>query len=424
MKTSDLALKVNEDDFARIMGEISLTAHFQPILNLKSRTVIGYEGLIRGIREGDEGLVSPISLFETAKAENRMIEMDRLCRDEILNLFTTIQQPENKFLIFINFESSLLDTIGPQYGYLLDQVAQRNIHPSQVVIEIIESKVVNLNNLIRWVEFYRFHGFLIALDNVGMGDFNFARIPAIKPDIIKIDRSIVKSMGKDDHKQEIFKLFGNLAKKTGALLLAEGIETEEEAMCAIELDADLAQGYYFARPQPFHKGINEIPRRMASRAQDRYRRHKVKEIKALRSRYHLVEELTRNLLERIKDRESRDFNAVLEEMIDCSHYFESLYILDDQGIQLTETVLNKNVKVRQNGIFRRTQKGDDLSPQKYFYLPVDIELDKYVSESYISSATGNLCRTISTSFKGKDNRTYVLCVDISERDGKFICLNS
>ena len=71
-----------------------------------------------------------------------------------------------------------------------------------------------------------------------------------------------------------------------------------------------------------------------------------------------------------------------------------------------------------------TKKGDDRSPQKYFYLPVDIELDKYVSESYISSATGNLCRTISTLFKGEDNRTYVLCVDISERDGKFICLNS
>ncbi|MBI5584124.1 MAG: EAL domain-containing protein, partial [Deltaproteobacteria bacterium] len=217
---------------------------------------------------------------------------------------------------------------------------------------------------------------------------------------------------------------GNLAKKTGTLVLAEGIEKEEEARCALELDADLAQGYYFARPEPFREGINEIPQRMAAQAQDRYRIHKVKEIKGLRSRYRLYEELTRHLLEQISDKEPQDFNGILKETVDCSHYLEALYILDDQGRQLTETVLNKNAQARQNRIFRCARQGDDLSLKKYFYLLVDIELDKYVTDSYISLATGNPCRTISTSFKGRNDRTYVLCMDISERNGKFIYLYS
>jgi hypothetical protein len=193
-------------------------------------------------------------------------------------------------------------------------------------------------------------------------------------------------------------------------------------MCALELDADLAQGYYFARPQPFHSRINETPQRMASQAQDRYRRHKVKEIKALRGRYRLYEELIRLVLERLTSQEARDFNAILEEMIDHYHYFEALYILDRQGIQITETVLNKNAGAKQNRIFRCAQKGDDLSLKKYFYLLADIEMDKYITESYVSLATGNLCRTISTLFRGRSGQTYVLCLDIAERNGKFIYL--
>ncbi len=404
------------------MDGTSLTAHFQPILSLNYKTVIGYEGLIRGVREGGGGLIPPVSLFEAAKAKNSLVEMDRLCQEKILDLFLTNLQSENNFIIFINFESSLLNTVGLQNGYFFNQVTRRNINPSRVVIEIIESSVTHLNNLIRFIEFYRYRGFLIALDNVGMGYSNFDRIPAIKPDIIKIDRSIVNNMEKEHYKQEIFKAWVNLAKKTGALILAEGIETEEEAMCAIELDADLAQGYYFARPQPLNEEINEIPQRMASRAQDRYRRHKTKEIKALRGRYRLYEELKRNLLERVRDVESQDFDAVLQGMIDYSHYLEALYVLDSQGILITETFLNKNTKIKENGIFRRAQKGEDLSLKKYFYFLMDVELDKYITESYISSATGNLCRTISTLFKGKGHRTYVLCMDISEETGKFIYL--
>lgn len=422
MQYSNLARKNQTDDLLQVLGVIGLAVHFQPILNLKSRSVIGYEGLIRGIREGGKGLVSPTALFETARDENRMVELDRLCRDEILDSYKSIPQPENNYLIFINIESSLLDKVVTQNGYFLNQVAQRDINPSNVVIEIIESEVTNLNNLIRFVEYYRYHGFLTALDDVGAGYSNFDRIAAIKPDIIKIDRSIVKNLEKDYHKQEVFRSLGNLSRKTGTLVLAEGIETEEEAMCAIELDADLVQGYYFARPEPFREGINEIPQRMVCRTQDRYRRHKVKEIKALRGRYHLYEELIRHLLERIEDREPDHYNTVLEEMIDCTHYFEALYILDYQGIQLTETVLSKNTKVKPNRIFRCARKGDDLSLKKYFYLLVDVELDKYITESYISLATGNLCRTITTLFKGKDNKTYVLCMDISENNGKFIYL--
>lgn len=424
MQIGKLSLAGQGNDLLHVLGINGLAVHFQPILNLKRRTVIGYEGLIRGIREGGKGLVSPASLFETARVENRIVELDRLCRDEVLNHFSIIPQPENNFLIFVNVESSLFDQVTTQNGYLLDQVVQRNITPFNVVIEIIESKVSNLNDLIRFVEFYRYHGFLVALDDFGVGYSNFDRIAAIKPDIIKIDRSIIKNIEKDYHKQEVFRSLGNLARKTGTLVLAEGVETEEEAMCAIELDADLAQGYYFARPEPFREGINEIPQRMVSRTQDRYRRHKVKEIKALRGRYHLYEELIRRFLERIRDREPDHYNAVLEEMIDWSHYLEAVYILDYQGIQLTDTVLSKNTKVQPNRIFRCARKGDDLSLKKYFYLLVDVELDKYVTESYISLATGNLCRTISTLFKGKNKETCVLCMDISENNGKFVYLYS
>ena len=421
MKYSSSAINSFDDELMGILGVASLQSHLQPILNLKTKKVIGYEGLIRGIEAEGGRPISPLPLFEKARSENRTIEMDRFCREKVLDLFSAIPDMENN-LIFINFESSLLDSIGTQNGYFLNQVAQRRINPSNIVIEIIESKVNHLNTLIRFVEFYRYHGFMIALDDMGSGYSNLARLQAIKPDIIKIDRTIVKGMEKDYHRQEIFRSLGNLARKTGTLVLAEGVETEEEAMCAIELDADLAQGYYFAKPQPYQTDLKDIPEKIATLTQDRYRRHKVKEIKALRGRYRLYEDLIRRILEQIKDRMPDSYESLLEEIIDQTPYLEALYILDRQGKQITETVLSKNIEIKPNRIFCPARKGDDLSLKKYFYFLVDIELDKYITDSYISLATGNLCRTISVVFTGRDNKDYVLCMDISELNGRFVYL--
>ena len=87
---------------------------------------------------------------------------------------------------------------------------------------------------------------LIALDDMGTGYSNLERIASIKPDIIKLDRSLIQDIDREYHKQELFDFFLKLAHKIGVFVVVEGIETEAEALSCLERGADLVQGFYFA----------------------------------------------------------------------------------------------------------------------------------------------------------------------------------
>ena len=92
-----------------------------------------------------------------------------------------------------------------------------------------------------------------------------------------------------------------------------------------------------------------------------------------------------------------------------------MYVLDDAGIQVTETICNAAVTQRPGAaMFRPARKGTDHSLKEYYYVLIDVELQKYTTDPYVSLASGNLCRTISTCFRdAANNRLYVLCVDVN-----------
>jgi len=89
-------------------------------------------------------------------------------------------------------------------------------------------------------------------------------------------------------------------------------------------------------------------------------------------------------------------------------------VLDEAGIQITETVWNPDVQRRREGvIFHPSRKGTDHSLKEYYYILLDVELQKYTTDPYVSSASGNITRTISTYFKdASKTRLYILCIDV------------
>lgn len=406
-----------EEEVLQALGLDSLIVCFQPILSFKSKAVAGYEGLIRGIRETDGEIVPPPVLFETARSKDLMVETDRLCRATALEAFRFLSaEGRGDRLLFLNFDSSLLNTVEAGNGYLLRQVAEAGLSPSRVVLELIESKVDNPVSLKKFVDFYRVRGFIIALDDVGAGYSNFDRIPQIRPDIIKVDRSIITGIEKDYCQQEVFRSLKNLSRKIGALVLAEGVETEEEALCGMELDADFVQGYFFAKPQLFCEDIDKLPQDTATRLRALFRGKRVKEVEDTRKLYLRYDEIASHVWERLRNKKPAQFDATLTELIDGYSEIEAMYVLNIKGIQVTDTILSTAVSPRTNSIFRCADKGDDLSLKQYFYLLVDTGLRKYTTDSYISLATGSVIRTITTIFTAADNGAYVLCLDISDQD--------
>ena len=179
-----------------ILKSHSVTTHFQPMISIRERAILAVEALSRGVHPDSGLLIPPALLFSLAKSDDALLELDRLCRQESLENFARLGGGLGEQMLSLNLEASLLELGGQDSNYLLNSVRSLELEPGRVIVEIVESRVRDFNALQRFVKDYQRYGFLVALDDVGAGYVDLVRIAALKPDLIKIDRSLVKGMDK------------------------------------------------------------------------------------------------------------------------------------------------------------------------------------------------------------------------------------
>lgn len=402
-------LSINE-----IITNRSIEVHFQPIVSIIKKSVIGLEGLSRGIVEGENALIEPLTLFKLASKEKLTLQLDRLCRERVAEDFLELHLKNKDLLLFLNIDGSTMTDEIVGSGNIINLINKLNLKPENIVLEIMESKVGNAQALKKFIDLYRNYGFLISLDDVGSGHSNLDRIAIAQPDIIKIDRVIVKDMHLDYYKQEVFKSLVSLAKTLGALVVAEGIETQEEAMKAIELGADMLQGFYFASPQKLTNSMIKTFNMPIRKVAANYSSYLSEKINYQKARHKEFGDIIKDVLTELSEAEEKRFEFKLLEIINAYKMFECIYILDPSGVQVTDTVTPySNYSKHKNLIFQPAKKGEDHSLKKYYYFLRNMKLSKYVTEPYISLATGNLCITMSCVFKSIDNKKFILCIDIN-----------
>jgi len=403
-------------ELKEIIAEERVVAQFQSILSARNHSIIGFEGLIRGkTRDGD--LISPVLLFDAARDYNLSLEFDRLCREKVLAAFKNIYHDQKNSLLFLNLETSFLSSAIVGSGYLLDQVTKHKIPPANVVIEIVESKTTDTAALIRFVNTYRECGLNIALDDVGTGYSNFDRIFLFRPNIIKIDRSIIKGMASNYFKQEIFKSLSNLCQSIGCLTLSEGVETQEEVICSIEYGADLLQGHFFSLPKDIGpQEANEEEKKLENLLAT-FRTKKIDIIKSRRLQNKQYQKIVRNIVRQIQGRSPEETNALLKDIMNASDIIDAFYIINNEGIQITDTIMKKDRRQRINPIFRAANRNENMSHKDYVYQLINTDLRRYTTDRYISFATGNLCVTLSHLFKDEKNRPSILCTDFLAASG-------
>ncbi len=414
-----MARKLNPSLSSAALKDILLnekiTVHFQPILSARNHSVIGFEGLVRG-KMPDGDLIQPLSLFNCAGKYGLTLELDRLCREKILAEFSKIFHRNKRSMLFLNLEISFLSLEIVGSGYLLNQVIKNNISPANIIIEIVESKTNDTDALIRFVNNYRSCGLNIALDDMGTGHSNFERISLLRPNIIKIDRSIISGINKNYFKQEIFRSLTNLSRNIGALTLAEGVETKEEALKCIEYGVDLLQGYYFSRPKEIKLPETSDEERKLKDILFSFRARQIEIVSARRVENKRYQKIVQQILQKLENRLPEVFDSVLRETIDVYSPIDALYIISDDGIQITDTFIKKDSKYLINPLFRAVRKKENLSYKDYFYQLINTDLQKYTTDRYISFATGNLCVTLSHLFTGENNCRYILCTDFLVND--------
>ena len=227
-----------------IIEQQRLNVVFQPIADLNTQEIFGYEGLIRG--PADSPLQSPILLFHAAEQQGLSIELDYLCRGLIIKQFAFLNLP-GKLFININPQSLLKQHYRQgETKKLLDSVG---ISQNRVVIEVTESTPVDDFSLISdAIQKYRAAGFTVAIDDLGAGYSGLKLWSEMTPDFVKIDRHFIQDVDKDRTKRQFIRAIIEIAEYLGANVITEGIETAEEYSTLRKMGVEYVQGYYFCKP--------------------------------------------------------------------------------------------------------------------------------------------------------------------------------
>ena len=219
----------------------SVHSVYQPIVELGTGRIVAYEALARG-PQGP--LQTPDALFAAARAAGRLAELDALCRSAALRgaVAAELGAP---LTVFVNVEPAVLESAPLEELLAIATTAPAGL---RVVVEITERALATRPaDLLRAVARVREVGWGIALDDVGADSMSLAFMPLLRPDVVKLDLRLVQQRP-GPAVAEIMNAVNGYAERTGALVLAEGIEDEAHLAMARALGASLGQGWHFGRP--------------------------------------------------------------------------------------------------------------------------------------------------------------------------------
>lgn len=220
---------------------VPITSAYQPIVALDDRSVVGYEALVRTCGEGPP--TTPTDLLRAAREQSTTAEFDWRCRATALQGAVEARYPD-RLALFVNAEPTALDV--PPPPDCLPMFAEASA--LSIVVEITERDLMgDPAGLLRAAEHARNLGWRVAIDDVGADSTSLALIPLLRPDVIKLDMTIVQGRSTDETAAIVAAVTAE-AECTGALVLAEGIETDRHEGYARDMGAVLGQGYLYGQP--------------------------------------------------------------------------------------------------------------------------------------------------------------------------------
>jgi EAL domain-containing protein (putative c-di-GMP-specific phosphodiesterase class I) len=215
-----------------------LTFAFQPIVSCRTGQVLAVEALLRGVREA--GFARIFDVFDLAATDGHLIAVETALRDKALGLFSLLPLDEDVKL-FSNVDNRVFSQPSWSPSLVETVLARRGLSPDRLVLEISERHpLVDPPKALG--------GLTTALDDFGTGYAGLKTLWDLRPRWVKIDRSFIAGIDTNPDLQGLFRGMVDLAHRTGALAVAEGVETEGELDFCLASGCEAVQGFAVGRP--------------------------------------------------------------------------------------------------------------------------------------------------------------------------------
>lgn len=239
-----------ETDLRRALNRGELELHYQPLVDLGTGALSGFEALARW-QHADLGFISPVDFIPVAEESGLIVPLGRWALDEAartISAWDARLEGKSDFKISVN-----MSAVQMQRDDVVEAVSSAlsgaNISGNRMTLELTESAFINdPDGAKRLLESLKALDTNLAMDDFGTGYSNLAYLQQLPIDVLKIDRSFVSGMMVDKDKRAIVRTVLSLARALGMKTTAEGIESQEISEVLRRLGCSVGQGYYFARP--------------------------------------------------------------------------------------------------------------------------------------------------------------------------------
>jgi EAL domain-containing protein (putative c-di-GMP-specific phosphodiesterase class I) len=218
----------------------ALSMAFQPIVDLQEHRIDAYEALVRGA-SGE----SAAEMLKWATDDN-LYAFDQACRVKAIELAVDLGIDRN---LNINFLPNAVYEPRACIRATLDAAARKRFDPRRLTFEVVETEwIADTPHLLNIIKEYRKIGFRVALDDFGTGYSGLARLAALRPDVIKVDRALIQNCDYDQVQLAIVASLIALGREIEIKVVVEGVERVGELEALRSVGARFVQGFYFAKP--------------------------------------------------------------------------------------------------------------------------------------------------------------------------------
>ena len=241
-----------EPELKRAIDKQQLVLYYQPVVDLKSGSISGFEALVRWVHP-DKGLISPDVFISLAEETGQILQIGKWVLEEACRqaaVWESADDGSRSFSIGVNVSAQQFTR--PEFIDTIEQALEKGrCRCSSIKLELTETAIIdNIQQVERVTEQLKALEIKTALDDFGTGYCSLNYLHRFPFDTLKIDKSFVHNINSETRNRDIVESTIMLAHKLGMEVVAEGVENQAEADMLAGMNCDYGQGHFFSRPVP------------------------------------------------------------------------------------------------------------------------------------------------------------------------------